>query len=96
MSEISLTVESQAASAGLVNIPFLTGMMESSELALLKLVMGLTTIALALVVARHIATIRGGRDPIEFWKTVAPTVLASAAIFTGAYIGFGVLKVVGV
>ena len=96
MSGISMTVGDQAGAAGLANLPFLTGTMEVGELALLKLIMGLTTVALSLIVARHIATIRGGRDPIEFWKIVAPTVLASAAIFTGAYIGFGLLKVVGV
>jgi hypothetical protein len=95
MSEMSLTIGAEAASLGLANLPFITAVMESGELALLKLVMGLTAIVLALIVARHIAVIRAGRDRMEFWKTVAPTVLVTTAIFTAAYIGLGLLKVSG-
>lgn len=95
MSEMSLTTGEEAASLGLSNLPFITAAMESGELALLKLVMGLTAIALALIVARHIAVIRAGRDRMEFWKTVTPTVLTTTAVFTVAYIGLGLLTVAG-
>jgi len=59
---------------------------------LLKLVMGLTAIALALVVARYIAVIRAGHDRVEFWSTAGKTILASTAVFTAAYIGFGFIS----
>jgi hypothetical protein len=66
--------------------------MEQSELALLKLVMGLTAVALALVVARYIAIIRAGRDRIEFWSTVMKTVAITTIVFTAAYMGFGFIS----
>ncbi|MCD6248502.1 MAG: hypothetical protein J7J17_03545 [Hadesarchaea archaeon] len=95
MSEMSLTVTLQAEAAGLANFPFLTAPMESSDLALLKLLMGSTAITLSLIVARYIAIIRGGRDPVEFWRTVAPTTLVTTIVFTVAYIGFGLLTIAG-
>lgn len=95
LSDISLTIGGQAAGAGLANFPFVTGMMESGELVILKLIMGLTSIALGMVVVRHIAVIRAGSDPIEFWKTTTQTVLVIAIIFTLAYIGLGFLNVTG-
>ncbi|MBS3815674.1 MAG: hypothetical protein KGY45_03830 [Hadesarchaea archaeon] len=96
LSGISLTISSQAASAGLANFPFVTVMMETSELVLLKLIMGLTAIALGIVVIRHIAVIRAGRDPVEFWKSVAPTVISITIVFTIAYIGLGFLNVTSI
>jgi len=92
MSGISFTIGAEASGAGLANLPFLFGRMEANELALLKLVMGLTAIALALVVARYIAVIRAGHDRVEFWSTAGKTILASTAVFTAAYIGFGFIS----
>lgn len=92
MSGVSFTLSAEASGAGLANLPFLFGRMEASELALLKLVMGLTAIALALVVARYIAVIRAGHDRVEFWSTAGKTILASTAVFTAAYIGFGFIS----
>jgi len=92
MSGVSFTLSAEASGAGLANLPFLFGGMEARELALLKLVMGLTAMALALVVARYIAVIRAGHDRVEFWSTAGKTILASTAVFTAAYIGFGFIS----
>lgn len=92
MSGISLRMGAEASGAGLTNLPFLFRVMEQSELALLKLVMGLTAVALALVVARYIAIIRAGRDRIEFWSTVMKTVAITTIVFTAAYMGFGFIS----
>jgi len=92
MSGVSFTLGAEASGAGLANLPFLFGRMEANELALLKLVMGLTAIALALVVARYIAVIRAGHDKVEFWSTAGKTILATTAVFTAAYIGFGFIS----
>ncbi len=93
MSDVSFTLSAKASGTGLANLPFLFGGMEANELAVLKLVMGLTAIALALVVARYIAIIRAGHDKVEFWSTVGKTVLATTIVFTAAYIGFGLISV---
>jgi hypothetical protein len=67
--------------------------MEVRALAILKLLMGTTAIALALVIARYIATIRAGEDKLEFWKTAGKSVLLTTLVFTAAYIMFGMIKV---
>ncbi|MFQ6130068.1 MAG: hypothetical protein ACE5OT_04595 [Candidatus Hadarchaeaceae archaeon] len=92
MSGISFTVAREAAGAGLTNLPFLLGTMEASELVLLKLVMGLTAIALAAVMARYIALISAGNDKVELWATMGKTVLFTTIVFTAAYLGFGLIK----
>jgi hypothetical protein len=92
MSGISLTTAAQTRGAGLAGLPFIFGEMEFRELAMLKLLMGLTAIALALVIARYIATIRAGDDKLEFWKTAGKSVLLTALVFTAAYIIFGMIK----
>ena len=92
MSGVSFTVAREAAGAGLTNLPFLLGAMEASELVLLKLVMGLTAIALAAVMARYIALISAGDDKVELWATMGKTVLFTAIVFTAAYLGFGLIR----
>jgi hypothetical protein len=92
MSGVSFTVAGEAAGAGLMNLPFLLGAMEASELVLLKLVMGLTAIALAAVMARYIALISAGDDKVELWMTMGKTVLFTAIVFTAAYLGFGLIR----
>ncbi|MDI6883822.1 MAG: hypothetical protein QMD00_01595 [Hadesarchaea archaeon] len=74
----------QTAAAGVAGIPFLLGAMKASELALLRLVMGLTAVALGAIIARYIANIRAGSDRVELWSAVSKSVLASATIFTAA------------
>jgi len=92
MSGVSFTMAREAAGAGLTNLPFLLGAMEASELVLLKLVMGLTAIALAAVMARYIALISAGNDKVELWATMGKTVLFTTIVFTAAYLGFGLIK----
>jgi len=92
MSGISLTTAAQAGGAGLAGLPFLFGAMEARELAVLKLLMGLAAVALALVIARYIATIRAGGDKLEFWMTAGKSALLTALVFTVAYIVFGMIK----
>lgn len=93
MSGVSFKLGAEASGAGLANLPFLFGGMEAKELGLLKLVMGITAISLSLVVARYIAVIRSGHDRVEFWSTAGKTVLATAAVFTAAYICFGFISI---
>jgi hypothetical protein len=93
MSGISFKLGAEASGAGLANLPFLFGGMEAKELALLKLVMGITSMALSLVVARYIAVIRAGHDRVEFWSTAGKTILATTAVFTAAYICFGLISI---
>ena len=95
MSGVSFTLEAQAAAAGLSYIPFLFGALDVRELALLKLVMGLTSVALALVLARHIATIRAGRDKAEFLSTLSRSVLMATLVFTATSALLNLLKVGG-
>jgi hypothetical protein len=92
MSNIGLTTTAQASGAGLAGLPFIFGAIEARELAALKLLMGVTAIALALVIARYIATIRAGEDKLEFWKTAGKSVLLTTLVFTMAYLAFGVIK----
>ncbi len=82
MSGMKFTMEAQTTAAGVTGMPFLLGAMEVGELALLRLVMGLTAVALGAIMARYIANIRAGSDRVEFWSTVSKSVLASATIFT--------------
>ncbi len=92
MSGVSFTVAGESAGAGLTNLPLLLGAMEASELVLLKLVMGLTAIALAAVMARYMAVISAGNDKVELWITMGKTVLSTTIVFTVAYLGFGLIK----
>jgi len=92
MSGVSFTMAREAAGAGLTNLPFLLGAMEASELVLLKLVMGLTAIALAAVMARYISVISAGNDKVELWATMGKTVMITAIVFTAAYLGFGLIR----
>lgn len=91
MSDVSMIAPT--AEMGLGNIPFMTRGMEASGLEILKLLMGVTALALSMVVAKHIAVIRAGRDPVEFWKVVTPTVLVTTIIFSASYIAFGLLGI---
>ena len=82
MSGMKLTIAAQTQEAGVAGMPFLLGAMETGELALLRLVMGLTALSLGAIVARYIANVRAGSDRVELWSTVSKSVLASALIFT--------------
>lgn len=94
MGEISLTVESAAQKTGLTGIPLLIGRLVPFEIAILKLVMGITVISLILIVVRHISVIKAGRDPIEFWNNVPLTVISGTIIYTLAYLGFSLLNII--
>ncbi|KXB04747.1 hypothetical protein AKJ50_02050 [candidate division MSBL1 archaeon SCGC-AAA382A13] len=95
MSELSLTIGTSVEKAGLANIPLLTSSLESQEIALLKLIMGLTVVALVLIIARHISVIETGKDSIAFWNKIPLTVLSATSIYTLAYFGFNFLNIVG-
>jgi len=82
MSGMKFSMASQAAVAGVTGIPFLLGAMGVMELALLRLVMGFTSILLGAIIARYIAKIRAGSDRVELWSSVSKSVLVSATIFT--------------
>ena len=84
MSGMKFTLAAQTAAAGVVGMPFLLGAMEAGELALLRLVMGLTAVGLGAIIARYIASIRAGGDRVELGSAISKSVLASAAIFTAA------------
>lgn len=82
MSGMKFAMSAQAATAGVTGMPFLLGAMGVMEIALLRLVMGLTSVTLGFVLSRYIANIRSGGDKVELWSSAAKSVLASATIFT--------------
>ncbi|MFN4133332.1 MAG: hypothetical protein ACK4GQ_03070, partial [Candidatus Hadarchaeales archaeon] len=83
MSGMKFRMLSQAAQAGVSGLPFIIGALEATELALLRLVMGLTAIALSIIIARYIAHIRAPGDRVEFWLSVMKSSLAATVVFTG-------------
>ncbi|MEM2874614.1 MAG: hypothetical protein QW567_01105 [Candidatus Hadarchaeales archaeon] len=82
MTGLSLKIAAQASAAGVTGIPLLFGVMGSGDLAILRLLMGLTTVVLGIIVARYISRIRAGSDRVEMWASVARSSLLSAAVFT--------------
>ncbi|WP_342832595.1 hypothetical protein [Candidatus Hadarchaeum sp.] len=82
MSGMKFSMAAQAATAGVTGIPFLLGAMGIMEIALLRLVMGITAVALSFIIARYIANIRAAGDRVELWSSVAKSVIVSATIFT--------------
>ncbi|MGC8816414.1 MAG: hypothetical protein ACP5PX_01145 [Candidatus Hadarchaeum sp.] len=82
MSGMKFSMAAQAATAGVTGIPFLIGVMSVMEIALLRLIMGITAVALSFIIARYIANIRAAGDQVELWSSVAKSALVSAAIFT--------------
>jgi hypothetical protein len=82
MSGMKYTILSQVSAAGVTGVPFLLGAMEAGELSLLRLVMGLTALALSLIIARYIAGVKAPGDRVELWSAVLKSVLLSLAIFT--------------
>jgi len=92
MGGVGLTLRGQAAAAGVAGVPFMFGALETGELALLKLVMGLTTVVISVIIGSYIATIKAGSDRVELASTAYKTVLVSTVIFTLAYLGLGMLR----
>jgi len=82
MSGMKYTVVSQVSTAGVTGVPFLLGAMEASELSILRLVMGLTAIALSVVIARYIAEVKMPGDKVELWSAILKSVVLSLVIFT--------------
>jgi hypothetical protein len=95
MSGMKYTVMAQTEAAGVAGIPFLLGAMEERELALLRLAMGITAMALSVVIARYISSIRGPGDRVEFWSSALKSVLVSAVIFTATSFMFKLIIVGG-
>jgi hypothetical protein len=96
MSGMKFTITSQTAAAGVTGIPFLLGAMEASELAFLRLTMGLTAIILSVVIARYISSIRAPGDKVELWSSVFKSTVVSAAVFTVTSFLFTVITVGGI
>lgn len=82
MSKMTEGIISQMQASGVTGMPLIFAAMSLKDLALFRLLMGLTAVALGAIVARYIASIRAGDDRVELWSTVSKSVLASAAIFT--------------
>lgn len=95
MSGMKFTIAAQTGSAGVTGIPFLLGAMEAQELALLRLTMGLTAVALSVVIARYISNIRAPGDRVELWSSVLKSTLVSAIIFTVTSFMFTLITVGG-
>jgi len=73
---------SQTSMAGLSTFPFMVGALEKSELAILRLVMGLAAIALSAVIGWFISNIRSPGDKVEMWLNISKSSLISSLIFT--------------
>lgn len=82
MSGMKYTVFSQLSAAGVMGIPLLIGAMDTGELALLRLVMGMTAVALSIIIGRYIARIRAPGDSVELWVAIMKASIASVVIFT--------------
>jgi hypothetical protein len=93
MSDVSLVMTEEAGSAGIAGVPLLFGIMETRELALVKLLMGSAALLLSLIIARYMATVRAGNDRIEFWATAGKAALASVTIFTLSYLMLGMISI---
>lgn len=82
MSGMKYSMAATTSAAGVTGIPFLLGAMGTGELALLRLVMGVTAMLLSIIIARYIANIRAAGDKVELWSSVLKSTLVSTAIFT--------------
>jgi hypothetical protein len=81
MSKMTGEMISQMQASGVTGLPLIFAAMSLKDIALFRLLMGLTALALGAIVARYIANIRAGDDRVELWAAVSKSVLASAAIF---------------
>lgn len=81
LSGVSLTMRERAAAAGLGYPSLLPGLVEAGELVILRLVLGLTSLLLALLLAWYLSALRGGGE-VEFLLTARRMVLVSALVFT--------------
>jgi hypothetical protein len=84
MSKMTGEMISQMQASGVTGLPLIFAAMSLKDIALFRLLMGLTALALGAIVARYIANIRAGDDRVEFWVAVSKSALVSAAIFTVA------------
>ncbi|MEW6222807.1 MAG: hypothetical protein AB1476_05840 [Candidatus Hadarchaeota archaeon] len=96
MSGMRFTIAAKTAVAGVTGIPFLLGVMGAGELAVLRLVMGVTAMLLSIIIARYIASIKASRDRVELWSAVMKSTLVSTAIFTATSFLLGMVTVGGV
>lgn len=96
MSGMKFTISAQTSAAGVTGIPFLLGAMEVQELALLRLTMGLTAVALSIIIARYIANIRAPGDRVELWSSVLKSTLVSVIIFSATSFLFTLITAGGI
>jgi hypothetical protein len=82
MSGMKHSLVAQASAAGVSGFPFMIGALETSELAALRLLMGLTAIALSAIIAWFISNIRAPGDRVEMWMSIAKSSLISSLVFT--------------
>jgi hypothetical protein len=85
LSGVSLLVRERAAGAGLSYPSLLPGMVEAGELVVLKLVLGLTSLLLSLLLAWYLSLLRGGEE-VEFLLTARRMVLVSTLVFTSSHL----------
>jgi len=96
MSGMKYSMAAKTTSAGVSGMPFLLGAMGTGELALLRLVMGVTAMLLSIIIARYIANIKAAGDKVELWSAVLKSALVSTAIFTATSFLLTMITVGGV
>ncbi|MEM2796150.1 MAG: hypothetical protein QXR15_02535, partial [Candidatus Hadarchaeales archaeon] len=60
---------------------FMLGIMETKELAILRLIMGITAILISVIIAWFISTIKSPGDKVELWLSISKSSLLSSIIF---------------
>ena len=80
-SGMSSALEAQAGAMG-ATVPVFFVMLEPSELVLMRVLMGLGSVTLSMIIARYIAHIRAGSDRVELWASVGKAAVMSAAVFS--------------
>jgi len=81
ISGMKLSLVSQAEASGVVWQQLMIGAMETRDLAVLRLVMGLTAIAISAIIGWFISAVKSPEDKVEFWRSVSKSVLFSSVIF---------------
>ncbi|MEM2251444.1 MAG: hypothetical protein QXU01_01230 [Candidatus Hadarchaeales archaeon] len=81
VSGMRLSVTTQMEAAGVSWYPFMLGIMETKELAILRLIMGTTAILISVIIAWFISTIKSPGDKVELWLSISKSSLLSSIIF---------------
>jgi hypothetical protein len=84
-SGLDATMAGQAGMVGASGMAF-WAVLPPSELKLLLVLMGLTSVALSTIISRFVAQMRAGGDRVEFYSSIGKACLVSAGVYTLSFI----------